>query len=218
VKHGCSNWGSSPKEAPTVGAIRRLFLLFLGTKPGIVVELLDDSVSPYKVRTAAGFEFFVGADEFNSYYKPEGGKTPSKWAPFVTSLTEGLVEAEKMRQVMEFILGFQGVFRDFDKARVFSRDLVKAVEEHPTGYVAVKGKMAELGWVEDLVDKGSVAKVNGMTEEVRELIKDDRCAVIHFLDVSGVDKTRPRLGCCPRRVTGRRTRNGKAQEECACCT
>ncbi len=188
MKHGCSNWGSSPKETANQGAVQRTFLQFLGTKPGIVVELLDNSVSPYRVRTAAGFEFLVGADEFNTYYKPVGEKTPTKWTPFVTNPTAGLVEAEKMRQVMEFILGFQGVIRDFDKARVFSRDLVQAVEEHPTGDTAVKGKMAELGWVEDLVDEGAVPKVRGLPEEIRELLKDDRCAVLHFLDICGSDQ------------------------------
>ena len=182
MSRGCSNWGSLPKEAPQKE--RKLFRQFLGTKPGIVVELLDDSASPYRLRTAEGFEFFVGADEFSSYYKPEGDKTPPKWAPFVTVQSEGLAEAEKMQQVMDFIHQIQDRIRDFDKAREFSRDLVRAVEEHPTDYVAVTGRMAELGWAEDLVDKDLAANVKELPADIRELLKDDRCAVVHFLDIS----------------------------------
>ncbi len=55
---------------------------FLGSKPGILVELIDDSSSPFTVRTDTGFEFFVSAEDFRNYYKEKEGPTPFAMASF----------------------------------------------------------------------------------------------------------------------------------------
>ncbi len=60
------------------------FQQFLGSKPGLVVELLDDAGSPYRVRTEEGFEFFVSADDFRDYYRKEVSATPQRWNHLIT--------------------------------------------------------------------------------------------------------------------------------------
>ncbi|MEW6349573.1 MAG: hypothetical protein AB1646_10965 [Thermodesulfobacteriota bacterium] len=158
---------------------------FIGTCPGIVVELLDDSVSPYRVGTDSGFEFLVGADEFKAYYRREAEPTPAKWIPFLTDREAGLVEVGKMRQVMDVVWGFEPQFQDYDKARAFCRDLTTVLDASPSETVeAIRAKMKELGWDDRLVQGDAITKIRKLPGETRELLKDDRCAWVHFLETT----------------------------------
>lgn len=94
---------------------------FLGSQPGIVVELIDDSTSPYLVRTLDGFAFHIAADDFRTYYRREGSRTPKRWAPLVSDPENGTVDSRRMAEVMALIKPFHDAFKDFGRARDFVR-------------------------------------------------------------------------------------------------
>ncbi len=188
MKHGCQNWGGAPKESPRQERTTQRYQQFVGTCPGILVELLDDSASPYRLGTDDGFEFLVGADEFKSYYREVGEKVSARWIPFVTDGEAGLVEVGRMQQVMEVIREFEALFQDFDKARTFSRDLTVALDEAPSAKVdSIRAGMKELGWDAQFVQGEAITRIRKLPDGIRELLKDDRCAWVHFLDLSGGD-------------------------------
>jgi len=102
---------------------------FLGNRPGIIVELLDDSGSPYRVRTEDGFEFTVGAEDFRNYYRRLGESTPKRWDHLITDTDRGFVDSRTMAAVIELIHEFEAVFQDFQKARSFVRDALQAMND-----------------------------------------------------------------------------------------
>lgn len=98
---------------------------FIGSNPGLLVELIEGEKSPFKVRTKEGFEFWLSSDDFRNYYKIEDSATPEKWGIFVTDRTLGVVETCVAREVVDLVNRFKGAFQDFMKARHFLRDVIK---------------------------------------------------------------------------------------------
>ncbi|MCX5872266.1 MAG: hypothetical protein NTY51_03390 [Deltaproteobacteria bacterium] len=98
---------------------------FLGSSPGLLVELIDGEKSPFKVRTKDGFEFWLSSDDFRNYYKAEESATTEKWGIFITDKALGVVETCVAREVVDLINRFKGAFQDFMKARHFLKDLIK---------------------------------------------------------------------------------------------
>src|SRR3974390_1734637 len=90
---------------------------FLGSKPGLIVEIVDDSNSPFLVRTDEGFEFHVAAEDFRNYYKKELSATPAEWGHLITDEKADVVDCVTMAEVMDVIHSFEPLFEDFDKAR-----------------------------------------------------------------------------------------------------
>ena len=87
---------------------------FLGARPGLVVELVDEATSPFTVRTEDGFEFSISAEDFRNYYREVGSWTPKKWGHLITDPDTGFVDAHKMNEGDEhcpFIRGNPAGFR-----------------------------------------------------------------------------------------------------------
>ncbi len=154
---------------------------FLGSKPGIVVELIDDSSSPYRVRDEDGFEFSVAAEDFRNYYRLEGNPTPTRWKHLVTDPESGLVDSRKMGQVMDLIRSFEGAFQDFAKARNFVRDALKRM----VGISHVEAGLVR-SWIEesggdptDLTDR-NLELLADASPDVRNLLMSDSCAEIQL--------------------------------------
>lgn len=161
-----------------------LYEQFLGSKPGIVVELVDDSASPFLVRTAAGFEFFVSAEDFRNYYREKAGPTPSRWRPFVTDAQTGVVDSRKMALVMDIIHSFEETLQDFEKARAVVRQLAKALEDDPASHPdELFRKLEESGWERDGLTEHDVKRLMKAPPEVRELLRSDDCAEIQGADL-----------------------------------
>ena len=106
---------------------------FLGSDPGMIVELVDDSVSPYLVRTDDGFEFCISAEDFKDYYRKEGSPTPQRWAHLVTDPDSGSVDSRKMAEVMDILHSFEEVLQDFDKSRALVREALKVLGQQSEG-------------------------------------------------------------------------------------
>lgn len=153
-----------------------LYEQFLGSTPGIRVELVDDSKSPYLVKTLDGFEFLISAEDFRHFYKEAGTPTPDVWHPFFTDPAQGFVDANKMTKVMEAMQPFEKIFQNFPRARSFVRDALMLTQ---------KGSDARDNSIKDLVEKYTrasvnlgdvkreVDKLNGIDSEIKALLIDE---------------------------------------------
>jgi hypothetical protein len=161
------------------------FQQFLGSTPGLVVELLDDTGSPYRVRTEDGFEFFVTADDFRDYYRKEHAATPQRWNHLVTDPQTGLIDCQRMADVMSTIALFVDAFQDYDKARAFARDAIRTSREHPGTDLAVLRKELETqGWDTTLTQDKDLRDLVDGREAIQELLLNDTCAVLDLPYVS----------------------------------
>lgn len=162
---------------------------FLGSNPGIVVELVDDSASPFLVRTETGFEFFVSSEDFRNYYKEKDSPTPSRWGHLVTDAARGMVDARKIAEVMELIHSFEEVLQDFDKARSVVRKLAHFLEVNPSAQPAeLLAKLEESGCDPDGLTETDVKRLVHASPELRSLLRADECAE---LQVSFLSETMP---------------------------
>jgi hypothetical protein len=161
------------------------FQQFLGSSPGLVVELLNDAGSPYRVRTEDGFEFFVSADDFRDYYRKEVSATPQRWNHLITDPETGVVDCVKMAEVMDLLHLFVEVFQDYDKARVFAREVVRFVKDDPTVDIAGLGKLLTAnGWDMALVQEKDLRAVLSAGEAIKNLLLSDSCGVLDLPYVS----------------------------------
>lgn len=162
------------------------YVQFLGSKPGIVVEVLDDSNSPYLVRAENGFEFSISAEDFSHYYRPEGSPTPPRWRPFVTEPEKHLVDTAKISKVMETIRSFEERFQDFEKARAFVRDAVRIMGVDPKPDLRrVLNELTLAGWDQESLNEKELQRLTRIPGEIRSLLLSDTCAVIPL--VTGLD-------------------------------
>jgi hypothetical protein len=154
---------------------------FLGTKPGIVVELIDSANSPYVVRTSDGFEFSISAEDFRNYYRAEGDPTPLQWSPFITDPATGLVESEKMAEVIETVHTAESVFEEFGKARSFLRDAITVLQRQPLSDLnQFRAELQKVGWDPDLVTEELLAKSRKIPDQIRELLMSETCGVFEL--------------------------------------
>lgn len=164
----------------------RRYRQFLGSKPGIVVELVDDSSSPYRVRTEDGFEFSISTEDFNNYYKEDGAPTPLRWSHLITEPADQAVDSRKMVEVMRIIHLFDSDFNDFNRARTFVRDVVSAVERDPRPNLkSVRESLKQSPWNPDILTERRLKELQRIDSAVKELLLSDSCAVIPFLDSLG---------------------------------
>jgi hypothetical protein len=165
---------------------------FLGSNPGAIVELIDDSGSPYKVSTENGFEFYISADDFNNYYRRVGESTPLKWRPMVTQSDEAFVNSVEMAQVIQIVKQFEEPLQHFDKARTFVRDLLKALETSPKpGFDKIKAQLADLGWNPTFLTENQVKEIAELNDKVRSLLLSDSCGVMPLIEpIAGLNGDR----------------------------
>jgi len=185
---------------------------FLGSKPGIVVELVDDSGSPYTVRTEQGFEFSISAEDFKNYYRKENDPSPARWNHLVTDPERGMVESGKMAEAMEIIKSFDDRLGDFDKARAFVRDVV-AVMAGGSGQNldAVRARLKELGWDPEALASKDWKILEKLPDDLHKLLLSETCAVIPFLpSPAGPNGDAQRSGAP---VSGRKTATPKAKKD-----
>ncbi|MEJ2719033.1 MAG: hypothetical protein P8182_18195, partial [Deltaproteobacteria bacterium] len=157
---------------------------FLGTNPGIFVELIDDSSSPYLVKTEEGFEFSISAEDFKNYYRKEGDATPQRWSHLITDRERGTVDSGTMIRVLEVVNSFSESLGDFEKARSFLRDALAVLDDASQSRSEdLRGRLRELGWDTDTLSEQNLSRVHEIPEEIRELLLSDACAVIPFVDV-----------------------------------
>jgi hypothetical protein len=159
--------------------MRGRYVQFLGSRPGIVVELIDDSSSPYVVRTADGFEFSISAEDFRHYYRPEGSETPSQWRPFITEPATGMVHTEKISSLMEIIHSFEAEFQDFAKARAFLRDAVSIMGDDPEPNLSrIKAALEKVGWNQGVLSDETLKLLPTIPRDARSFLMSETCAVI----------------------------------------
>ncbi len=164
----------------------RRYRQFLGSKPGIVVELIDESGSPYRVRTEDGFEFSISADDFSNYYAEEDTSTPPRWRHLITNPDDQTVDSGKMGEVMRLVRLFDGDFGDLDKARAFVRDAMRAlVGESTPNLEAVRTALQELSWDANILTEERFRELHRADDAIRELILSETCGVIPFMELLG---------------------------------
>jgi hypothetical protein len=154
---------------------------FLGNRLGIVVELIEDSGSPYRVRTEDAFEFSVGAEDFRSYYRKLGEPTPRRWDYLITDPDTGFVDSRTVAKVMELIHLFQSVFQDFQKARSVVGDLLREIADNPEHWPErLQAQLKESGsWSDELIDE-CLARLTSLGERERHLLLSNSFAVIQW--------------------------------------
>jgi len=159
-------------------AMTILYEQFLGSEPGICVELVDNSKSPYRVRTLDGFEFHVSAEDFRRFYRERSSPVPDAWRPFVTDQTKGLVDANKMAKVMEALQPFEKVFRNFSRARYFVRDFI-TLTQHGDGIKddSLKNLMEKYSGSYICLDdlKHELDRLKTLDRGIRTLLTDESC-------------------------------------------
>lgn len=157
---------------------------FLGSKPGIVVELIDGTSSPYRVRTEQGFEYYISAEDFRTYYRTESEPTHAKWKPLITDPKQGMVNSRDMAEVMEVVHFFEEAFRDFEKARAFVRDALELLTKHPKQTAEeISPDLAERGWDPAVLTRERVQRLAHLRPEIRNLLLDDSVSVLQWLEL-----------------------------------
>jgi len=157
---------------------------FLGSKPGIVVELIDATSSPYRVRTEDGFEYYISAEDFRTYYGPESEPTPARWKPLITDPKQGIINSRDMAEVVEVVQSFDEAFRDFEKARAFVRDALELITKHPEQTAEqISPQLAKLGWNSAILTQERLQSLARLRPEIRTLLLDESAAVLQWLDL-----------------------------------
>lgn len=162
----------------------KLYRQFLGTKPGAVIELIDDSKSPYLVRNQDSFEYYISAEDFKNYYKLENGRTPVKWDHLITDPEQGLVESEVALEVINLVRSFESYFDDFFDARSFVRDALKAMQEEQDGNGdALRSYLKTKGWKNVELSEEEISRLKGLRKNVKQLLLSETCAAIRYPEI-----------------------------------
>jgi hypothetical protein len=189
---------------------------FLGSDPGMIVELIDDSVSPYLVRAADGFEFCISAEDFKDYYRKVGSPTPQRWAHLVTDPSSGSVDSRKMAEVMKIVHFFEEGLQDYDKARAFVREALKAIGSGSTTDISKARRQVEASGLDTagLTDR-HWERLLTVTDDLRDLLLNDQCAVLQLPDLpeprsaadeaegQGLPRSRPEAKKAPKEIAAK---------------
>lgn len=168
------------------------FRQFLGSAPGMRVELINDASSPYTVRTESGFEFYVGAEDFRTFYHEEESSPPKRWGPFITDHERMLAESGKMLEILNVVRSFESRTGDYDDARVVARNAVKiARSEPPPDWDEFSRLLSSEGYNIAETPPAALSRIKSLTEDIAELLAGDSCAVIPLFSfeemIDGVD-------------------------------
>jgi hypothetical protein len=191
---------------------------FLGSKPGLIVEIVDDSTSPFLVRTAEGFEFRLAADDFRNYYKKDQSPTPPDWDHLITDAKNGMVDSALMAEVMEVVHSFEPICQDFDKARAFVREAVKFMQDRSDNSVTtLREWIAGLAWQDVKLSDDDLRRILDIRKEIYPCLHSDLCAAgrfpfLHSGGLAGasteeeVVRKKPKIG---RPATGKKSQGAK---------
>ncbi|MGC8659581.1 MAG: hypothetical protein ACP5U1_10955 [Desulfomonilaceae bacterium] len=157
------------------------FQQFLGSTPGITVEIIDGEKSPFRVKTDDGFEFWVSGEDFKSYFKEVGSPTPDKWMTFVTDSTTNLVETEVAKEAIDLVNNIKRAFKDFLKARSFLKDFYNNYSSKPETDVKVICELLRQSakFPEAISDK-MAQQIVGLAPKAKQLLADDRFASLDW--------------------------------------
>jgi len=165
---------------------------FLGARPGIAVDLVDDSSSPFRVRTDEGFEFSISAEDFHNYYRKVGTSTPNRWSHLITDPDNGFVDSNEMTAVMDVVKSFEGAFQDFGKARSFVRDAARMIHEEPgLGPNKLKSCLEQSGYDSAMINDEELERLIALGENIRALLMEDSCAVVRLPTGANDDDYQP---------------------------
>jgi hypothetical protein len=154
---------------------------FLGSKPGLIVEIVDDSNSPFLVRTEEGFEFHVAAEDFRNYYKIERSATPAEWGHLITDEKADLVDCVTMAEVMDVIHSFETLFGDFDKARAFVREIIKSMRDGSENSLqTLREWINSSAWNGTKISDDDLLRLLDVRKEIYPCLISDLCAAGRF--------------------------------------
>ncbi len=152
---------------------------FLGSDPGLSVDLTDSGASPHTLKTTDGFEFVVSADDFNHFYRPVGDRTPSRWMNLVTDSETGLIDTRIIGPIVDLIHQFEKAFNDFTKARAFLRWSAKKIQEDEKDFpVKARKRIDDLAKSPHLVSEEDIGRLLRLDQKQKELLMSDTCAEI----------------------------------------
>ena len=189
---------------------------FLGSKPGLIIEIIDDSNSPFLVRTEEGFEFRLAADDFRNYYKEEQGATPPEWGHLITNEKTGLVDCVLMAEVMEVIHSFEPIYQDFDKARAFVREAVKFMQERSENSLeTLREWIAGSAWQDAKLSDDDLRRILNVRKEIYPCLNSDVCAAgrFPFLQSSGLTGASTDDELVRKKQKTQRSTSGKKSQE-----
>lgn len=167
------------------GLMAERYQQFLGTCPGIVVDLVDKSGSPYIVRTEDGFEFAVSAEDFRNYYREEGTSTSGRWSHLVTDPVSGIVDSTRMARTMDLIHSLEHAFPDFTSARNFIRDAVAALAVETNSTVdTLRGWLRQSDRQHLTFSEEEIGRILSVEDDLRPLLLSETVAVIRWPAVS----------------------------------
>ncbi len=175
------------------------FQQFLGSTPGITVEIIEGEKSPFKVRTDEGFEFWLSAEDFKSYFKEEGSPTPDKWTIFVTDTGANLVETEVARESVDLVNSIKGAFKDFMKARSFLKDFyTEHFSNSETDIKAILGLLRQGAKFPQAISSKMAQNMLELSPKAQQLLAGDVFAVLdwplnHSVEISQRDDSLPAL-------------------------
>jgi hypothetical protein len=154
---------------------------FLGSRPGLIVQLVDSGTSPYTLRTSDGFEFIVSADDFNNFYRLRGEKNPARWEKLVTDDSTGLIDTQIIAPLIELVHHFEIAYNDFSKARYFLRWTMKKIMEGSGDFVTLaRKKLARDSRSPELISDDDLKRLLQIDEKQKELLLSATCAVISW--------------------------------------
>jgi len=154
---------------------------FLGSKPGLIVEIVDDSNSPFLVRTEEGFEFHVAAEDFRNYYKKEQSATPAEWGHLITDEKAELVDCVTMAEVMEIIHSFEPLFEDFDKTRAFVREIIKIMQDRSENNLeTLREWINSSAWNSTKIQDQNLRRLLDLRKEIYPCLISNLCAAGRF--------------------------------------
>ncbi|MFH0823864.1 MAG: hypothetical protein V2B18_14030 [Pseudomonadota bacterium] len=159
---------------------------FLGTNPGIIVDVTDRTRTPYSLRTESGFEFCVSAEDFANYYRSLDSPTPRRWHHLVTDPKLGLADSRVAAAIMKTIKDFSNGFHDFDETRQFLKDASALIEEDAgIDDTSLRERLSAIGWDSDVSSDDCLRALNELPKETLHLLAVSSCGVIPLIELSG---------------------------------
>lgn len=147
---------------------------FLGSNPGLVVDLIDSGNSPYSLKTVDGFEFVVSSDDFNNFYRLLGDGPPSRWKNLVTDASTGMVDTTVVGPLITMIRNFQSAFADYPKARSFLRWCMGELGKDDKSFlVTTRKKLEEDARHPDFVSDEDLKKLVRLDQLQKNLLADN---------------------------------------------
>lgn len=147
---------------------------FLGSKPGLVVEVLDSTSSPYSLKTTDGFEFVVSAEDFNNFYRQVGGKTSSRWINLVSDPSNGLIDTEIVAPLIDLICHYNKAFNDYPKARSFLRWFMTRLTGSDEHFINKARKRLERdSGFPDIISDDELADLTKVGQKQKELLASE---------------------------------------------